>query len=925
MRKVIIISGIVILVVAAAFWGVKYFPMKTEKPVIQTFSTKQNPAFKAVPRKSPLIIEVKDQDGFFKALNGDNPLFAELRSIPEFEAISSSISRFRDFVSNRSGIGNLLKSKSIIVSVNPSGKNQLANLFLVQLNDQSESGSAIDVVSREMGSEYTITRKYYDNTTIINAKSSSLDFYFACSNDILMASEDFILIEEAIRQSNSVNLLSNKAFTEVYKTIEETALANIFIDHQTISQILSKIVAPEIRKNLGQIASYSNWSELDLSAKPTELEFNGYSVTRDSTDNYLNIFRNQDAQKLTIEKAIPTSSSYFVALNLKDSRLFIDQYEVYLRAKGNYYPREMNLMEFRKKTNTDAGKLIKDIVGNQVAGVYTNINKSNPSQNRFFVAELVNNSDASEKLSKAFYEYRKLSKVGDETMQTEYAVGGKKSVNIYRLPIANMAESLFGRAFAGINAQYFALYEKYLICGDNLSGMKNYLQSLASGKTLDKDSTYQANNKESQAKQNFYLYSKIPKVFRLKDVLFRPEVSTMLSSNEDVIRKFSTFSWQFSVSDKMIKNRIALKYDPNFKEEPQAVWQLKLGGKLAKKPLLVVNHKDLPNREVIVCDNQNNLSLINKEGLILWTINIPGEIMSDIHQIDIYRNNRFQYVFNTKTQLYCIDRMGNNVGKYPITLKSIASNGVCIAEYGQNKEYRFIVAGEDKQIYLFDRDGRLIPKWNFGGSESLVTNPVQHFDIDGKDYLIVSDKQNVYFLDRQGKARDGQPAPFVRSANPLYFINDGNPRLIATDQVGRIHIMDFAGQTQIKEVGKFGSAHRFVAGDLDGNGSPEYIFADDKKLTIFSADGKKMSEHTFSDEISETPYVFTMGAGITKIGVVIKGENKVYLLDKNGSVMHGFPLEGDTNFILGKFNDSNTWFNLIIGEQDNTLINYRIE
>ena len=616
MRKVIIISGIVVLVIAAAFWGIKYFPMKTEKPVIQTFSTKQNPAFKAVPRKSPLIIEVKDQDGFFKALKGDNPLFAELRSIPEFEAISSSISRFRDFVSSRSGIGNLLKSKSIIVSVNPSGKNQLANLFLVQLNDQSESGSAIDVVSREMGPEYTITRKYYDNTTIINAKSSNLDFYFACANDILMASEDFILIEEAIRQSNSVNLLSNKAFTEVYKTIEETALANIFIDHQTISQVLSKIVAPEIRKNLGQIASYSNWSELDLSAKPTELEFNGYSVTRDSTDNYLNIFRNQDAQKLTIEKAIPTSSSYFVALNLKDSRLFIDQYEVYLRAKGNYYPREMNLLEFRKKTNTDAGKLIKDIVGNQVAGVYTNINKSNPSQNRFFVAELVNNSDASEKLGKAFSEYRKLNKVSDETMLTEFAVGGKKSFNIYRLPIANMAESLFGRAFAGINVQYFALYEKYLICGDNLSGMKNYLQSLASGKTLDKDSTYQANNKESQAKPNFYLYSKIPKVFRLKDVLFRPEVSTMLSSNEDIIRKFSTLSWQFSISDKMIKNRIALKYDPNFKEEPQAVWQLKLGGKLAKKPLLVVNHKDLPNREVIVCDNQNNLSLINKEGLV---------------------------------------------------------------------------------------------------------------------------------------------------------------------------------------------------------------------------------------------------------------------------------------------------------------------
>ena len=925
MRKVIIISGIVILVAAAGFWGMKYFPAKKEKPVIQTFSTKQNPAFKAVPQKSPLILEVKDQEGFFKVLKGDNPLFAEFRHIPEFESLFSEISRFRDFIGSRSGIGNLLKSKSIIISVNPSGKNQLANLFLVQLNDQSESGSAVDVVSRELGSEYTVTRKNYDNTTIINAKSSSLNFYFACANDIFMVSEDFILIEEALRQSSSTNLLSNKEFTEVYKTIEETALANIFINHQTISQVLSKIVAPEIRKTLTQIASYSNWSELDLSAKSTELGLNGYSVTRDSSDNYLNIFHNQEAQKLTIDKAIPVSSSYFVALNLKNTRLFMDQYESYLRTKGNYYPREMNLIEFKKKTNTDPVKLIKDLVGNQVAGVYTSINKSNPFQNRFFVAELISNKDANEKLGKAFSEYSRSGKTEGEKMLTEYAVGSKKSFNIYRLPIANMAESLFGRAFSGINAQYFALYEKYLICGDNLPGMKNYLQSLASGKTLANDSIYQANNNGSQPKPNFYLYSRIPKVFRLKEVLFKPEVSTMLSSNEDVIRKFSTFSWQFSVSDRMIKNRLSLKYDPNFKEEPQAIWQLKLEGKLVRKPVLVLNHKDLPNREVIVCDNQNNVSLINKEGLVLWTINIPGEIMSDIHQTDLYQNNKFQYVFNTKTQLYVIDRMGNKVGKFPLTLKSMASNGVMLVDYGKNKEFRFFIAGEDKMIYAFDRWGKLVQNWAFAGSETPIAKPGMRVEVGDKDYLIFSDKQNTYFLDRQGKSRDLQVAPFDHSGNQLYFFNDGNPRLISTDLLGRIHILDFEGQAQVKEVGKFGSAHRFVAEDLDGNGSPEYIFADDKKLTIFSTDGKKIGEHSFPDVISETPLVCSLGKGIAKIGVVIKGENKVYLLDKNGSVMKGLPLEGDTEFILEKFNDSNAWLNLIVGAQGNMLVNYRIE
>lgn len=65
--------------------------------------------------------------------------------------------------------------------------------------------------------------------------------------------------------------------------------------------------------------------------------------------------------------------------------------------------------------------------------------------------------------------------------------------------------------------------------------------------------------------------------------------------------------------------------------------------------------------------------------------------------------------------------------------------------------------------------------------------------------------------------------------------------------------------------------------------------------------------------------------GSMKIGVVVKGENKVYLLDKNGSVMKGMPLDGDTGFIFGKFNDADSWYNLVVGSQGNVLVNYRIE
>jgi hypothetical protein len=207
----------------------------------------------------------------------------------------------------------------------------------------------------------------------------------------------------------------------------------------------------------------------------------------------------------------------------------------------------------------------------------------------------------------------------------------------------------------------------------------------------------------------------------------------------------------------------------------------------------------------------------------------------------------------------------------------------------------------------------------------MITAPIQHFDIEGKDFLVVSDRQNIYFLDRQGMSREFQPEAFPQSANPLYFINQGTPQLVTTDSSGKIHWIDFTGQAEIKELGIFNGSHLFAPADVDGNGTMEYLFADGKKLTVFSADGLKMLEREMSSPITEVPVVCSLGQGINKIGVVCASENKVYLIDKNGTVMPGFPLSGNSAFVLGKFNHFSKNNNLIIGSEDGTLVNYKIE
>ena len=156
-------------------------------------------------------------------------------------------------------------------------------------------------------------------------------------------------------------------------------------------------------------------------------------------------------------------------------------------------------------------------------------------------------------------------------------------------------------------------------------------------------------------------------------------------------------------------------------------------------------------------DTQNNLLQVTGSGRIRWSIPVPGPVLSEVHQLDFYSNGRLQYLFNTKDKLYLIDRDGNNVAPFPLNLPSPATNGVNVFDYDNNRRYRYFLAGEDKKIYAFDQNGKKLSGWNFDKTDDEVTTPVQHFRVDGKDYIVFKDKSTIYMQDRQGEKRISVP------------------------------------------------------------------------------------------------------------------------------------------------------------------------
>jgi hypothetical protein len=282
-------------------------------------------------------------------------------------------------------------------------------------------------------------------------------------------------------------------------------------------------------------------------------------------------------------------------------------------------------------------------------------------------------------------------------------------------------------------------------------------------------------------------------------------------------------------------------------------------------------------------------------------------------------------LFSTESKLYIIDRNGVNLENFPVTFPSPATNGVNVLDYDNNRIYRYFVACEDKKIYAYDKEGKIMTGWVFDGTKSEVTTPVQHFRISGKDYIVFKDKYQIYIQNRKGEAVAKTAAEFKNSRNPLILSSGSKPKIIATDTKGTIYNIDFDGNFVERKVGKFGDNHFFKADDLNGDNVQELVFVDGKELTVMDENGTVLFTQEFSNTIQNEPNFYRFGAKQKKIGIVDAKANRIYLFDAKGQMHQGFPLQGSTEFSIGKLAQKSGKLNLIVGSKGGNLYNYTLD
>ena len=132
---------------------------------------------------------------------------------------------------------------------------------------------------------------------------------------------------------------------------------------------------------------------------------------------------------------------------------------------------------------------------------------------------------------------------------------------------------------------------------------------------------------------------------------------------------------------------------------------------------------------------------------------IGNSILGNVHQIDMFNNNKLQYIFNTKDSIYAIDRNGNYVAPFPLKSKYPMSVPLALFDYDNNENYRILVPMKNELI-MYDKKGKIVSGWEFTSTNSNITNTPEHYQIFNKDYIVISEENGqINLLNRKGQAR----------------------------------------------------------------------------------------------------------------------------------------------------------------------------
>lgn len=918
-KKAFLIIGVTVILAVIVFLIVYILNNKADK---------QSEAICAIPPESALIIEINYPLDFINSTKEEIGIFYDLSGILDFSC-NNSLLHYIDTLDACKYIESSDVNQNIIWSFHPDGGGKFNQLLVVNIPEEVKQEKVADEFKVKLEESGKISNRDFQGVKLYEFKSTGQmpGLHFYVKNGLLVVSTSQKLVEESVESLMSTKSVKDisKEFADIYSTAGKKEIANIYVNMSLFPDTFLKYLSDQANESFALLKSFSYWAELDLSFDEQKLSLNGFSGMADSIPVYSKVLNSQISTNLKCAQVLPDNTSYYFAMAFNNTEAFRQSLAEYNEHIGQKQLNIEKYSEIKESTGLDINTTFYSLIDNEVCYAVTTPGAHDKYENSYMIFGLKSQASAEMELDNIIQGIKLNTGISESELKDKIRIDENTSLDVYILPFEGLPELLFGHYFNKCSGKYVCCVNNFMIFANSKNSLFKIVYDVVLHKTLETSIDYNLFLENFSESSNLFIYFSMFNGMDIFKNLFNEQTRSAISSNEDVFYSFGNFGYQINQSNEMLYNNLVIKQQKYTIEKPQTIWESRLDTTVAAKPALVINH-DNSSKEILVQDYNNNLYLLSNSGREIWSIQLDERIESDVYQIDLYKNGKLQYLFSSKNQIHLIDRLGNYVDKYPVKLRASATAPISLFDYSNNKNYRIVVPCENNEVYLYDGEGDLVKGWEFGTAENIVTSSINHYGVDGEDYIVFHDKYKAYFVNRKGESKLEFLTKFSFSEkNPIYFdYTYSKDRFVTTDENGTVRFFYSNEKQDSLDLGEFSKDHYFVLKDVDSDGSADYVFLDNNRLEVYNKQKKLMMAYDFEAEPTSEPVFYSFPRNQIKIGVVCSSVSKIYLINSDGSLFDGFPLYGLTPFSIGYLNSESNKFNLIVGGQENLLYNYEV-
>lgn len=884
-RKHILVSALGLVVIVLAVFG--YLSFSSEPVSVSPYA--------AMPKSTSAVLSINNYSRTFQNILMNNLMWQELRLDPEIEELAMDLILLDSLIKSNSWSSDLSEDMKWYMSFHIHG-DHYEHVFIVP----TEKENSEDFLSWfELYAKQVESYSVFEEVEILLCEFKDSLFnpvYFTNTGGLFIASSQPNLVEDAIRSLSSGNSLQND---ENFKIVENTAGSfadwNFFVNYKNPGCL--NLLGLNIQTLAESDIKWSDWTALDATVHPDLLLLNGFSHA--NSDSYLSLFSKQKSQDVDAVEIIPEDVSLFFHFG-------VSNYTNYTKSKKEYFKKIGKEEAYLKKIAS-----VKDIcqidletefnkwIGNEFGVMFLDANEV---ENKFSKVAYFRLSDV--RLTSSMLE--NLASMFPEEQKGE----------MLRIPVENFLDDFETVLFHGLNKPYFIILDKYLLLSEQEELLKRVRYQYLQANTLKKSEMYANFAAGLSDQSNVYLYIHLDKGREIYKDLLNSNSIAFFEKNPTFSKKFEHLGIQFKDGkNDMYYQHVSLSFNPKQRSQGNILWEAVLDTDLLMKPQIVYNHYN-NSREVLIQDVANTIYLLDNKGNLLWKRQMKEKIMSKVHQIDVYKNNKLQMLFNGESSIYLLDRKGRDVENFPVQLPALATNDLAVIDYEKNREYRILIGVRGGEILNFDAYGKKIKGWRFKSDEE-ITYPIKYFLLNGNDYIVTAGSGGTPFvLNRKGeerlKIKESLP-PYSGKEFALELNNEINQcRMVTTDASGNFIKLKFNGEKEIINLEIISNRHEFLYEDVNNDRKNDYILLDSTKLMVFNFDKEKLFEIGIEEGSPANLNMYYFDNGYGKIGYTDRSGSQAYLYRDAGGLDPNFPLKGSTAYTITDLNKDGRQ-NLITG------------